>query len=1449
MNRQYRRIAGPTGFGWVRSLLAFRHRNPVARFVSALLAFAMATLLVVGTGAAYADDSTPTDPAAASTDTSATDTAAGDSTPAPDTSTDPAATDTTPSGDTTTAPSSEPTTGPTRGVTKLSTTSTVKKVSSNAAPVDVTVPCGDSDANQLVGGFEIDGDLCVNHSGEDWDGLDFTTAAADYQVDGFDDNTTFTNGDSENNDPSTWHINGPTPNGKSDIGTAYAYSKVVGGDVFGFFAFTNTSTAGGTQQYDVEYNKNDATLNPNGALVPVRSPGDLLFRFSSTGNAPLTFTDAKIYTLQSSGSWDGAKCFTVTSSSPAGGWCTLTIPPNSYKADSSDDGLFQEGSIKISAFFGAGTCSGVFATTQLRSVTGNSFATSALKDYVHPLGVNTPSTCGALTINKVDKVTNAAIGGAVFSIVDDPRPGKTGTLCVYDGPDGSKPSKPAGCGDYYGDGTADGSITINPVEPGTYTVKELVAPSGYLLPLSPNDSKSVTVGQSETKSLTFEDLKQWSPLTATKTATATYGVQYAWDIKKSVGAVGGPYNDSSYEQDVPAPGSGDPSAEFEYQVIASQTGATKSDYQVNGSIKVSNPNGSPVTVNLADSLSDATSCTITGGASKVVPANAVDQAYTYSCSYGSGAPASNTGTNTATVSWSKTAYPQSWADYNAGGNYTVSPTAPYTFAADPNKVVDKVVNVTDDHNAAWDSTPWTLTGVETAPFTTETRTYSRTVTGKAGTCVQEKNTAFVKSGGTTLDSDDATAKLCSGVDLTVSKVSKESLTRGYLWDIQKDSTETGPVMVDPSTGKATTHWKLTLSATGVSDSGWTMSGTITVTNPNDWEDVVLTGLTDSYSGGGTCTIDGWASMTTSDKTIAKSGSKDFDYTCSFGSKPTYSGTNTATATWSSAAAHTPTGSDHYDLAIASSDWTLDAEANKQVSVWDAVTGLGLDPTKVGAASYTWSQGFSVEIPYTVDLGAPVGECQTWTNVGSVRGDDDAELDSDDATVVVCNAAGLTLSKTAAGHYDRTYHWSIDKTVSADPDSDPSSWIDAAIWTGDQYSHVFGYLVTLSQQPWTDSAWSITGTITVTNTNSDAKIPAISSAITDTPNVGADGTCVVDGGTDDGASLVGYQTGDIASGDHVDINYRCTFADKPDYTGGTNDVSGTNVSNSPFSTDVTFTKANSYNETVSVVDDKVTLSTPVELGSVSYDESDSDKTYTWSYTLDHTADAAECQDFTNHVAVYPVLEEVLSLVPVAPLDSAEATATVCPQPGTWVVSKDSNVGDGTVPVNSDITYTLRAHKTGGVNPTNVVLVDDLSPIAPYVDFPTFSAPAGQSVQFSNNVLTWTIDELGGTDATLSFTVHVRSTSFSANLPNLVSSVGSSNCPDATTAAGHDECKTLNGTPAPPVAPVVVVSPPKVHHPAVLPNTGGPNRWAFAAGLALLVAGGALVAGDRRRKHRS
>jgi hypothetical protein len=1238
--------AGPTGMHRIRSFVAFRHQNPAARFLSTVVAFAIAMLLVLGSGAAYADDAkSPTDPATATTDpatATATDTTTSTDKAAPSAPTaDPATTTTTTTS--TTSPKS---------FSKLSTSTKLNPLASTPPAVPDWI----------------------------WQG------SAPTLDDGEKDDTAYGQGSSEDTNPSTWSKAG-ADSPKTDL-LKYYFNVDSTSDIIVSFGFTRAATTGDTA-FAVEMNRLANTSdNPP---QPNRSVGDLLLKFHvDSGSSPLTFAHAFLWKPTSAFAahnqafpqFGGNACTQVYNS--GFGWCE--IPKTGFQGRTADDGFTAEGKVNLTDLFGSVGCSGAFHSVNLRSESSSENWTNSLQDYLPLAGASVPDTCASLVIDKyrlgADGHTYTAadlLSGAHFDVYA----GATATGSpvisdVYDGKAGVDTD------------SVTGQITLTGLDPGTYTVKETSGPTGYFAPsgtvcATPDivglcSIRTKTVGQSGTATYSFYDLKQWQALQSSKTATGSYDVTYDWSILKGVGSTtAGPFDPSFFEKDVADDGVGDTSASFGYEVTVTQGAQHTSNIGVSGTISVTNPNDENVAVTLSDTLAGAT-CSITGGSSQIAVPGA--NSFGYTCSYPAGTlPQDLASTNNASVSWSKSDYPQSVADYNAGGNYTLSPSHAVAWTAHE---TNKTVTVTDDHhdftNGGVDPA-WTITW--SAQGTTETRTYARSISAAAGSCTSETNTAFVKDGLTTLDSDDATAKVCVGADLGVTKVSKESLTRAYLWDITKTNTDNDPLFVDPATGHVTTHWNITVTADGKQDSGYLMSGTITVSNPNSWEDVVLTGLTDSYSGGGTCTVDGWNAMTVADKTIPEGGSKDFDYTCSFvGTTPTLSGTNTATATWSSAAAHTPNGTDHYDLPILESDWTLDAEINKSVTVTDGV--VGGDPAVQIAGPFTWSDGFSTTFEYTVDLGAPAGECQTWTNTAHLLGDASAELDSSSDTVEVCNAKQLTVDKTAAGHFDRTYHWSLDKSVSADPASDAATWTDSDSWTGPEYSHIFGYRVTLSQLPWSDSNFTITGSITLTNPNSDPTIPDVSSTITDTPDVGAAASCVVDGGADDGESLVGYATSPIASGDSLTIDYRCTVADlTPDqYTGGENSVTATNASDSPATAPVTFTKAGEFDKSVTVVDDKVTLSTPEVLGSVTYDEAVPDKTYHWDYQLSHTATAVACQDFTNAASVFSDDSVVLdALALLSPLDSAQATATVCPQPGTWVVGKDSNVGDGAVPVGS------------------------------------------------------------------------------------------------------------------------------------------------------------------------
>src|SRR5207249_11586575 len=87
----------------------------------------------------------------------------------------------------------------------------------------------------------------------------------------------------------------------------------------------------------------------------------------------------------------------------------------------------------------------------------------------------------------------------------------------------------------------------------------------------------------------------------------------------------------------------------------------------------------------------------------------------------------------------------------------------------------------------------------------------------------------------------------------------------------------------------------------VTESGWRVSGNITVNNPNDWEDISAS-VGDAVTNAN-CTITGAA------QTVLRSSSASWPYSCTFTSVPSAaSGTNSANATWNSTASFTPGGS-------------------------------------------------------------------------------------------------------------------------------------------------------------------------------------------------------------------------------------------------------------------------------------------------------------------------------------------------------------------------------------------------------------------------------------------------------------------------------------------------------------------------------------------------------------
>ena len=425
-------------------------------------------------------------------------------------------------------------------------------------------------------------------------------------------------------------------------------------------------------------------------------------------------------------------------------------------------------------------------------------------------------------------------------------------------------------------------------------------------------------------------------LVVTKDANPSFTRTFVWDITKSV--------DTNL---IDTHGNG---ATFNYTVSVTHDTGTDSAWQVTGTIKVSNPNPVDVPgVDVSDAVDNGGNCTLMGGSNITVPANSeVDVPYT--CTY-SALPAP--GTNTAT------------AQSSATGSSMGTASIDFTNAAI--HAVDGMITVTD----TLDGTLGTVTYTDPSPTTF---TYAYTFNGDpAGTCTSHKNTAtFTTNTTSTTGSASQTVQDCQGADLVVSKTAATAYTAAITKSVAK-------TLIEQAGGTATLNYTV-----NVTTSGWSVSGNISVTNPNDWEDITANvgdALSDS---GGSCAVTGGTGVF-----IARTATVTLPYTCLFAVSPTAgAGMNTATATWNSVTYSTPHGSATGTAAYAFSSLTItDCFGAKGQTC--TLTTLGTVNIPPGAATFTYS--------HVVNAPAP-GTCQEYDNTATIV----QTGQSANAAATVCN---------------------------------------------------------------------------------------------------------------------------------------------------------------------------------------------------------------------------------------------------------------------------------------------------------------------------------------------------------------------------------------------------------------------------------------------------------------
>lgn len=430
-------------------------------------------------------------------------------------------------------------------------------------------------------------------------------------------------------------------------------------------------------------------------------------------------------------------------------------------------------------------------------------------------------------------------------------------------------------------------------------------------------------------------------LTATKTATGTFDRSFTWNVQKSVD-----------HAEITAPSG---SATFNYTVTVTKSAPTDSGWAATGTITVTNPNTDPVNgVDITDAVNDPNAnCTVTGGTNATIAGGSTP--FDYTCTY-SAAPQSTSETNTASITWPAQTLSPSGAAL-AGGSTTATATVDLS---NPTKVTDNCVSVSDS-----------LAGPLGDTCASNTYTYALPLNGSAGTCTSYPNTATI----TTSDSDvsldaSASASVCVPADLTVSKTASPSFTRTYNWSISKAADP--PIVDKPGGGTATAGFTVTVTQAGYTDSGWQVSGAITVGNPNDFESITAN-VSDAVDNGGSCLVQGSAVDTV---TIGASSSAVLAYTCTYSSAPSPSaGTNTATATWSDGPSPDPSATGTATFTFDTGGGGNPNEVNKCVTVDDTFNGgapttLGTDCVGVDPATEVFNETDNVSTPAPLSAGSP-----------------------------------------------------------------------------------------------------------------------------------------------------------------------------------------------------------------------------------------------------------------------------------------------------------------------------------------------------------------------------------------------------------------------------------------------------------------------------------------------
>ncbi|CAN5360072.1 hypothetical protein BH24GEM3_BH24GEM3_22120 [soil metagenome] len=310
--------------------------------------------------------------------------------------------------------------------------------------------------------------------------------------------------------------------------------------------------------------------------------------------------------------------------------------------------------------------------------------------------------------------------------------------------------------------------------------------------------------------------------------------------------------------------------------------------------------------------------------------------------------------------------------------------------------------------------------------------------------------------------------------LVVSKTANGSYNRRIDWDLTKS--------VDPAShsgtagaSAGTSTWTV-VATKKVSESGFSVSGTITISNPNtsavnfSVDDVLSDGtvaIVTCPSGGATGTVP------------AKSGSTNGSITCSYTASPADASATSNNALVTSLTSGVPGGT-----ALQTITWTPTLDGSESAQLSDP--RLSINQTVTGNTTLTPTETFpcsSDEADYQND-----GQyTRTETNTATLTGQYVTGSPASASVEITCTLPPLTAEKTAAGSYDRTITWTLAKSVA------PSS--HSGIAGQNAGNSTWSVAATRSA---VENNYRVTGQIVITN----PAAAAVSFTVTDELNNGA-----------------------------------------------------------------------------------------------------------------------------------------------------------------------------------------------------------------------------------------------------------------------------------------------------------------------------------------------------------